>query len=124
MNLVYSLFNRRDLTNLRVRAIRRGMWFKALNRMERGLIDSVIKVVDNVRSKLLAKVLNSIVTKLMAVLECKLHQMMREVGQPLAQRISRLAQSWGNRAAYSWGHSKKFIQFLTILTINANTWER
>jgi len=109
---------RRDLVMLRVKAFRRRVWFKTLSRMERGLVDSVIKVVDKVRSTLLAKVLTSIIKKLLTALESVVTRMMREVGQPLAEKISLIAQLWGNKSAKEWITDRGFIQFLAVTTMN------
>ena len=110
--------DRRDLIMLRAKAFRRRVWFKTLIRMERGLINSVIKVVDKVRSTLLAKVLTSIVKKLLTALESHVTRMMREVGRPLAKKISLIAQSWGNKSAKEWMSNKGFIQFLAVTMMN------
>jgi len=110
--------DRRDLIMLRVKAFRRRVWFKTLIRMERGLINSVIEVVDKVRSTLLAKVLTSIVKKLLTALESHVTRMMREVGRPLAKKISLIAQSWGNKSAKEWMSNKGFIQFLAVTMMN------
>jgi len=112
------LFKRHELVLLRVKALRRGVWFKVLNRMERGLIDSVIKVVDRVRSTLLAKVLTSVVKKLLTAMESKVTRVMREVGQLLAQKISLIAQSWGNKSAKEWITNKGFVQYLAVTVMN------
>lgn len=103
---------------LKVKALRRRVWFKVLNRMERGLVDSVIKVVDRVRSALLAKVLGSIVKKLSTALESKVKRLMREVGQPLAEKVSLIAKSWGHKSAFKWVKDKGFVLYLTITAIN------
>ena len=108
----------RDLIMLRAKAFRRRVWFKTLSGMERGLINSVIKVVDKVRSTLLAKVLTSIVKKLLTALENRVTRMMREVGRPLAKKISLIAQSWGNKSAKEWMTNKGFIQFLAVTMMN------
>ncbi len=118
MNLRLRLFRKQDLIALRVRARRRRVWFRVLNRMERGLIDSVIKVVDRVRSTLLAKVLTSIVEKLADALESNVSRMIREVGRPLARKISLIAQSWGNKSAEEWVSDKEFIRYLAVTAMN------
>lgn len=112
---------KRDLIMLRVKAFRRRVWFKTLIRMERGLINSVIEVVDDVRSTLLAKVLTSIVKKLLTALESHVTRMMREVGQPLAKKIGLIAQSWGHKSAKGWMTNKGFIQFLAVTMMNTSS---
>ena len=57
------------LNETKKHALRRGVWFKALNRVERGIIDLTVKYVDNIKSTKLAKVLTAIIEKLQATTE-------------------------------------------------------
>lgn len=114
----FHLFRKEELMMWKLKAFRKRVWYKVLNRLERGLIASVIKVVDKVRSILLTKVLTSIVKKLQTALESPVTRMMREVGRSLAQKMSQIAQSWGNKSARRWKEDDKFIQFLTITRMN------
>lgn len=114
----FCCFQKRDLLIWKVRAFRGRVWFKTLNRLERGLLDSVIKVVDTVRSTLLMKVLSSIVKKLQMALESPITRMMKEVGVSLAGKISLIAQSWGNRSAQRWKDDVEFVRFLAVMRIN------
>ena len=63
-----SLLNRSDLIKLRVKAIRAGVWFKALPRIDRVLVDLTIKVAENIRSAHLAKSIFAVVGKLEGLL--------------------------------------------------------
>lgn len=108
-----------ELVGLRVRALRRRVWFRILNRMERGLIDSVIKVVDVVRSTLLTRVLRSIMKKLSDALESKVARMIREVGRPLAKKLGLIAQVWGNKSSRRWSGDEGFVQYLAVTAMNA-----
>lgn len=56
---------REALARVRLKALRCGVWFKALGRDERILMDLVIRVTDRVRSFLLARLLFRIVKKLL-----------------------------------------------------------
>jgi len=47
--------NKKQLVNLKTKAMRSGAWFKALQRIDRVLFDLTIRVVDNIRSSTLAK---------------------------------------------------------------------
>ena len=85
-----------ELVGARKVAQRRGVWFRALNRVERGIIDLTVKVVDCIKSGRLAKVLEAIVEKLQLALENKAEKLMRTIGLPLARKISNIAVSWGN----------------------------
>ena len=109
---------RGELTKMKVKAIRRGFWFRVLSRTERASIDLTIKVVERVRSFLLARVLGAIVGKLLDAMESKVASVMREVGRDLAERLSRIAQSWGNKSANHWTEDPSFVQYLAITYIN------
>jgi len=109
---------RDDLARLRSKALRRGLWFRALNRDERMLMNLVIRVVDRVRSLLLAKLLFSAVKKLLEAMESEVARMMRTVGRQLAKNLSRIAQAWGNKAAAQWTEDLGFIQYLAVTQKN------
>lgn len=107
-----------ELNKIKVRAIRRGLWFKLLSRVERASVDLTLKVVKRVRSHLLAKVLTSIVKKLLEAMESKVACMMKKVGINLAQKLSRIALNWGNKFAVHWAEDPSFMQFLTVTYMN------
>jgi hypothetical protein len=83
------------LVNLKARALRGKFWFRVLSPLERNIIDLTIKVVDRVRSPLLARVLQSIVNKLVEALEGKIHRLTDTMGRQIAEKISCIARSWG-----------------------------
>ena len=110
--------SRFELTKMKVRAIRRGFWFKVLSRTERASIDLTIKVVERVRSLLLARVLGAIIRKLLDAMESRVAQVMREVGRGLAEKLSRIAQNWGNKSARHWTEDPSFVQYLAVTYMN------
>ncbi|MGD0977555.1 MAG: hypothetical protein ABR962_00270 [Candidatus Bathyarchaeia archaeon] len=106
-----------ELVKVRLLALRRRVFFRVLNRVERGLIYLAPKVTISVRSTVLANALRSIVEKLLDAMESKVERQMRRIGVPLAQKISRIAQDWGNKTAHEWANDPGFIQYLTITTM-------
>lgn len=110
---------RDKLARIRLMAIRRGVWFKVLNRLERGLMDLTIKVTRKIRSKILASAIYSVTKKLLEALESKVRRQMRQIGIPLAEKIIRIAQKWGNKTAHEWAKDVGFIQYLTIMKMKA-----
>ena len=108
------------LAKIRMRAIRRGIWFRVLNRLERAGIDLTIRVVEKVRSSVLTKMLTSIVKKLSEAMESKVARMMREVGCSLAQKMSLIAQKWGNKSAVKWAADSSFIRYLAVTHMNTS----
>src|SRR6266702_331142 len=98
---------KRVLLDLRTRSLRKRVWYRALDRIERGLVDLTISCVDTVRNSTMARVLLRILGKLVQALE---HGMARvlTVGKELALRASELAVRWGNRDAYGWRVERSF----------------
>jgi hypothetical protein len=103
---------------LRLKAVRAGVWFRALPRIDRVLVDLTIKVASSIRSFTLAKNLLAVIRKLEGLLESSLSRALREVGLPLAQKLSLMAQKWGNVSAESWPSDSSFIKFLAVMHIN------
>lgn len=110
---------REGLLLLKLKAMRRGVWFKALNRIDRTLFDLAVKVVDAVRGRKLAEALLSIVRKLEEALENGISKAVKEVGLPLARKLSLIAQRWGNHGAGGWASDVSFARFLAIMHINS-----
>jgi hypothetical protein len=100
------------LVEARKVAQRRGVWFRVLSRVERGIVDLTVKVVDCIKSGRLAKVLEAIVEKLQLALENKADRLVRTIGLPLARKISNIAVSWGNLLASKWAEDHTFARFL------------
>lgn len=106
------------MAKIRTKAIRRGIWFRILNRAERAQIELTVKIVKRVRSLLLTKVLTSLMTKLLNALESKVEHLTREVGQHLAKGIGLIAQSWGHTTAFLWKSEHSFVRYLIIMYMN------
>ena len=87
------------MARLRLKAKRSGLWFRALRRIDRALVDLTIFVADGVRSAVLARSLSSVVKKLEELAESRLQRVTREVGVFLARKRALLAQKWGNLSA-------------------------
>jgi hypothetical protein len=95
-------------------ALRHRVWFRLLNRVERGIIDLTVRYVDSIKSVTLAKVVTAIMDKLQCALESVVDRLVRTVGLPLAQKISDIAVSWGNRLASMWADDRAFARFLVV----------
>jgi len=107
-----------ELVRIKVRAMRRGVWFRVLTRAERAQMELTVRVVKKIRSFILAKVVSSIVEKLLDAMESKVTRLMREVGPALARKLSRTAQEWGNESAVHWTADPGFRRYLTVMYIN------
>ena len=117
-NSTFGFLNRAQLVKLKLKAMRSGVWFRALPRIDRALFDLTIKVASIVRSVTLAKNLLEVMRKLEGIMESRLSRILREVGFPLAQKLSLVAQKLGNTSAKSWAYDSSFANFLAIMHIN------
>ena len=117
-NNTSSPLNRTQLVKLRIKAIRAGVWFKALPRIDRVLVDLTIKVADNIRSVSLAKCIFVVVGKLEGLLESNVLKSLRLIGRPLAEKISSIAQKLGNTSAKGWTADSSFAFYLAIMHTN------
>jgi hypothetical protein len=106
------------LQKLRLRAMRAGVWFRALPRIDRVLVDLTIKVAQTIRSPFLASSILSVARKLEGLLESKFARAIREVGFPLASRLGMLARKWGNMGAWAWAGDEAFARYLAVMKLN------
>lgn len=110
--------SRKALARLRLKAIRRGVWFRVLKDRERRLLELTLDVVEKIRSLLLAKLVSHIVGKLLNALEGDLWRLMTRKGRSLAQKLSQIAQAWGNKSAVRWPDDMGFVKFLTVMNLS------
>ena len=110
---------REALVKLKLKALRRGTWFRDLKQNERRLLDLTINVVERVRSFLLAKLVSRLIDKLCEAMESRIFRLMRTEGQSLAEKISKIGEAWGNRAAKFWAKESGFIQYLTVTNLQS-----
>jgi hypothetical protein len=95
-------------------ALRHKVWFKLLNRVERGIIDLTLKYVNSIKSAMLAKAITAIIDKLKITEESIHDRLVRCVGLPLARTMSKIAVSWGNYSASNWAIDYSYAKFLSI----------
>jgi len=105
---------------IKARAFRHRVWFKALSRAERAIIDLTIKCVEEVRSPTLATIVSSIVGKVLKILKSRFLATVNRVGSAIAEKICGIAQRWGNVNASRWKHDSGFIWFLGISAVNTS----
>ena len=114
----FSFLDKTQLVKLKLKAMRAGVWFRALPRIDRVLVDLTIKVAGIVRSFTLAKSILSVIRKLDDLLESKFLRAIREIGFPVSRRLSLVAQKWGNVIAKNWSSDGCFARFLAVMALN------
>lgn len=118
---------RRSLLRLMKRAQRGGVLHRCLNMAEYKFVSLVVKLKDKVRSFILARALAPIIKKLLKALragcELMIHVLgevdywMKVAGRALAEKVAKIAQSWGNRLAHKWAKDEGFIRYLTVMNL-------
>ena len=114
----FCFLDKKQLVNLKTKAMRSGTWFKALQRIDRVLFDLTIRVVDIIRSAKLAKSLLALTRKLENAMESSFSSRLRAIGLPLAKKISFTAQKLGNISAAGWVLDSSFAIFLAVMHVN------
>jgi hypothetical protein len=115
----FRFLDKKQLVKLKTKAMRSGAWFKALQRIDRVLFDLTIRVVDTIRSAKLAKSILALARKLEDAMESSFSSRLREIGSPLAQKVSFTAQKLGNISAIDWAFDSSFAVFLAVMHMNA-----
>jgi hypothetical protein len=113
-----SFLGRAQLMKLRLKAIRSGMWFRSLSRIDRVLVDLTIKVAGTVRSSTLARNIRAVIGKLESIMESRFLRTVKEVGVPIARRLCLIAGEWGNTVAKEWESDEGFAKYLAAMSIN------
>ena len=117
-NCTSDFLSKAQLIKLKVKAMRAGVWYRALPRIDRVLIDLTIRVAPSIRSSILAKSILSITRKLEGHLESRFLRAVREIGFSLAQKLSLFAQKWGYEAAEKWAFDGGFARYLAVIKLN------
>jgi len=112
------MFTRDFLSGLRRRALRRGVWVRVLDGVERGILSLTCRLVDRVESEVLGVVLVKIVDKLREAMKSEFVRLMEMHGAIKARNIAQQAMDWGYKRAESWVHDLNFIRYLTNITLN------
>ena len=115
-----KFIDKTQLIKLKLKAKRAGVWFSALPRIDRVLVDLTIRVATRIRSASLANCILSVTRKLEDVLESKISRAMGEIGLPIACKLSLFAQKWGNRNAREWTKDMGFVRYLAIMKLNGH----
>jgi hypothetical protein len=100
------------LSNLKVRALRSGLWFSSLSYEDRvlaGLVNRNIRIVKNAA---LATVIARIIGKLLyAMKNTSFLSRIVHLGTPIAREYSAKAHLFGNKDALDWAKDEAYIRY-------------
>ena len=112
------MLTRQGLAKTRIRALRQRVWFKALSRVERNIIDLTIRCVEKIKSRILARIVSNIIAKILKTLKPSFLEGTMRIGRRIADEICRIAEKWGNTHASIWKHDSDFACFLGVVAVN------
>ena len=112
------MFTRDFLLKVRRRSLRKGVWYKSLDCLERGIISLAAQVVDRVQNVVLGVEIVKILAKLRDALKGELVRRMEEYGYERAKEIAAIAVEWGNRAAKYWVSEINLARYLSVMDLN------
>ena len=113
-----GFLQRSQLLKLKLKAMRSGVWFKRLPRIDRVLVDLTIKVASAVHSFTLATNILTVIRKLESIMESKFSRAVIEIGFPIARKICLIGQKLGNANAKEWEFDVRFAQFCAAMSFN------
>jgi len=108
------LTTKQDLVKIKSRAMRTRVWFRALSKVERAIIDLTIKCVEKVRSNVLAGTISAIVGKILRFLEEGFMTRAERIGNKIVEELCAVGERWGNEACSTWKCDKCFVRFLGV----------
>jgi hypothetical protein len=106
------------LLRIRAHALRKGVWFRVLNRAERAILYLVPRCMETPRNPTLVDMLAKIIVKVKDALQSGVVILTSQVGRPLARTLSRIALQWGHKAAGEWAGDAGFARYLAIVNMN------
>ena len=112
------MFTRDFLISVKRKALRRGVWYRSLDGIERGILSLAARVVERVDSVVLGVVLVKIIAKLRDDFKGEFVKLMETFGFWRIKEIVGMARLWGNDAAGLWERDVGFVRYLTAMSLN------
>jgi len=115
---VVALVTRQDLAKIKLKALRMRIWFRALSKIERAIVDLTIKCVEKIRSNVLTETIAMIVDKISYYLEENFVAKAEQVGRSIAEALSAFGVRWGNEECSAWKNDRCFVRFIGVMALN------
>jgi hypothetical protein len=111
------MFKKAFLSEMRLRAMRKGVWYRALDRLERGILTLASRVVDEVHDTVLGVELVKIFAKIRDATASRFVRHVETFGVIRVREIIEVTDKWNDAAGRLWsGHS--FARYLAFLDFN------
>ncbi len=115
------MFTRIFLKALRGKALRRRLWYRSIDILERGIFNLTCIVVDRVKSPVLGEKLLRIVVKLRNALKSEFAKLVETLGVRRAWEAAECAVEWGYMAARAWRMDADFARFFAVMEFNVSS---
>jgi hypothetical protein len=112
------MFTRGFLAEVRRSALRRRVWYSALDSLERGILTLASRVVDEVRNTALNVEIVKIIAKLRDAAKSGFVRHVEAFGMRRVREIREQAVSLGSLVAGGWAREMGFVRYLAFLDYN------
>ena len=102
ISLILNLLTPNYLRSIRTEALRKRIWYRVLDRLEQGIVNLTIKIVDTLRSDALIRILVGILAKLREAGKSTFVKHIEGYGVEQMWRIVEISIGLGNRVADGW----------------------
>lgn len=107
------------LRQIRAVAIRRRVYHRVLDRLERGILDLSTRLLDEARNIVLLEQLLGIVNKLEEAVKGRFTRHLEGFGVRRVTEIIMQAVKFGYRGAVGWLRDSGFVRYLTVMDLNS-----
>ena len=111
-SVVHNMFTKSFLRGVRCEALRKRVWYRVLDGVERGIFNLTIGIVDSVESAVLGSVLVGFIVRLREAMKGGFVKVVESVGCERAVRFAGLARGWGYGDVPGIKQPSKFVQIL------------
>jgi hypothetical protein len=112
------MFDKGFLSDVRRRALRKGIWFRALDTLERGILLLSAQVVNSVRSSLLTFQLVKILAKLKNASKSGFLNHLERFGLERVRAVQVQAEAFGSERVKGLVGDFGFVRYLMFLDYN------
>jgi len=113
------MYTKNFLLALRRRTLRRGLWYRTLDSLDRGIYNLTCAIVDRVKSATLLRQILSIVKTLRDALKGEFVRLVESLGVRKAWEMAGYAVGWGYGAAWAWRRDEGLARFFAVMEFNA-----
>ena len=112
------MFTGKFIKHVRIKALRNGVWFTALDSLERGIMTLSYQLVNQVQSSLLGIEMIKIIKKIKNASKSLFIQWFENHSMDKVKQIATQTEKWNNEEIKQWGNSIGFLRYLTLIQIN------